>query len=135
MKILIVDDDKTSRELLRKFVSTKTEHQVTTAADGDDAWMLLDDPSRYFDVAFIDLMMPEPDGFELVRRIRASAVHSSLQIVVCTGSNDRATIAKAIQAGVRHYLVKPLTEAVVAAKLRQLVPVEEPVPARRVANA
>ena len=122
MKILIVDDDAVSREVLRKIVSVSGEHQVTAAEDGATAWTLLDDPSRYFDVVFLDLSMPQPDGFEVLQRIRQTPVLSSLEVVVCTGANDRATIAKAIQHGARHYIVKPCTEAVITAKLNQIRP-------------
>jgi two-component system chemotaxis response regulator CheY len=135
MKILIVDDDKISREVLRKFIAAQPEHQVTLAADGEEGWALLDDPSRYFDVVFLDLTMPSMDGFELLKRIRQSPVHGSLEVVLCTGANDRATIAKAIQAGVRHYLVKPCTEAVVLAKLNQIRPVHGDPAERRLAGA
>src|SRR4051812_368365 len=118
MKILIVDDEPVSREVLRKMVSVAGEHQVTTADGGERAWELLDDPGRYFDVVFLDLSMPKIDGFDLLRRIRESPVLASVEVVVCTGSNDRPTIAKAIECGARHYLVKPSTEAIVSAKLK-----------------
>jgi CheY-like chemotaxis protein len=135
MKILVVDDDPVSREILRKIVSSTGEHQVTVAEDGATAWAYLDDPGRYFDVAFLDLSMPHPDGFELVQRIRQSPIHASTAIILCTGSNDRATITKAIQLGVRHYIVKPCTEAIVQAKLQQIQPAGCPVGERRIAGA
>lgn len=135
MKILIVDDDPVSREVLLKIVSSIGEHQVTAAEDGECAWALLDDPGRYFDVVFLDLSMPFPDGFELVQRIRQSSIHANTSIVLCTGANDRATITKAIQHGVRHYVVKPCTEVVIRAKLEQIQPAECPVIERRLAGA
>ena len=134
MKILIVDDDQVSREILRKIVSLTGEHQITVAEDGATAWALLDDPGRYFDVAFLDLTMPKPDGFDLLQRIRSQPSLASIEVVLCTGSNDRATIARAIQLGARHYVVKPCTEAVITAKLRQIRP-PEVVAGRRLAGA
>ena len=135
MKILIVDDDPVSREVLRKIIASRPAHQITVAEDGTAAWALLDDPSRYFDVVFLDLTMPSPDGFEVLKRIRTSRLHDSVEVVICTGSNDRATIAKAIQLGARHYIVKPSTEAVVMGKLQQIRPDEAAVPERRLAGA
>lgn len=120
MKILIADDDPVSRAVLQKILTVHQEHHVTAAEDGASAWRYLDDPGRYFDVAFLDLSMPAPDGFELLRRIRSSALHAEVEVVLCTGANDRATISKAIELGVRHYIVKPCTEAVVSAKLKQI---------------
>lgn len=134
MKILMVDDDPVSRRVLQEILSRRPEHQVTVAEDGASAWALIDDPGRSFDVAFIDLSMPKVDGFVLVQRIRQSAVHANLAIVLCTGANDRPTITKAIQHGVRHYIVKPCSEEVVLAKLKQIQPADCPVVERRLAG-
>ncbi len=135
MKILIVDDDAVSRGILHKILSRSPEHQVTVAEDGASAWALLDDPGRYFDVVFLDLSMPHLDGFELVQRIRQSPIHSGIAIILCTGANDRPTITKAIQHGIRHYIVKPCTEKVVFEKLGQVQPAACPVGERRLAGA
>ena len=131
MKILIVDDDPVSQAVLREIVTATGEHQVTTAGDGAAAWALLDDASRSFDVAFLDISMPELDGFELLLRIRRSPLLSSTEVVLCTGANDRATIAKAIQFGARHYVVKPCSAPIIAAKLKQIGQIVE----RRLAGA
>lgn len=120
MKFLIVDDDAVSRELLARILGIDPQHQTTVAKSGTEGWRILDDPGRSFDVAFIDLTMPEPDGFELLRRIRASSFLKSLEVVLCTGSNDRATVVKAARLGARHYIVKPCTEDIVARKLHQI---------------
>ncbi|MES2693813.1 MAG: response regulator [Verrucomicrobiota bacterium] len=122
MRILIADDDPVSRTLLAKILALHTEHTVTSVEDGAAAWALLDDASRSFDVAFIDINMPHLDGFGLLRRIRESSFLKSLEVVLCTASADRATVIKAAQLGARHYLVKPCSEAAVAAKLKLFQP-------------
>lgn len=122
MRILIAEDDPVSLRVLTEILSKNEEHVVTTVSDGAQAWTLLDDPSRSFDVLFLDLSMPRVDGFDLLRRIRQNIFLKSLEIVLCTSSADRSTVIKAAQFGARHYLVKPCTEAVVLAKLRQLQP-------------
>jgi len=124
MKILIVDDDASSRTVLHKIISSQPEHQITVADGGPAAWALLDDPLRIFDVVFLDLSMPEMDGFALLQKIRASPVLRSLEVVLCTGSNDRTTVVRAVQLGVRHYMVKPVGAGAVRAKLEQLRPAE-----------
>jgi CheY-like chemotaxis protein len=123
MRILIADDDPVSRTVLAKILSAHTEHTTTIAEDGAAAWALLDDPGRSFDVLFLDLSMPKMDGFELLKRIRDNRLLlKSLEVVLTTASNDRASVIKAAQLGARHYLVKPCTESVVMAKLRQFQP-------------
>ena len=120
MNILIVDDDAVSRTVLAKILNGIPGVQVTAAEDGTIAWNMLFDPARAFDVVFLDLSMPAPDGFELLRRIREVPSLKSLEVIMCTGSNDRATVVKCAQLGARHYIVKPCTEAIVTAKLKQL---------------
>lgn len=127
MRILIADDDPVSRALLAKILALHPEHTTTVVEDGAAAWALLDDPGRSFDVLFLDLSMPRMDGFELLKLIRQNRLLKSLEVVLCTSSNDRATVVKAAQCGARHYLVKPCTEAVVLAKLRQFQPAERSV--------
>jgi two-component system chemotaxis response regulator CheY len=120
INILIAEDDPVSAAVLEKIVSLQPENKVTVASDGVTAWELLDDPGRSFDIVFLDLEMPKLNGFEVLERIRTSSLLKSLQIVLCTASNDRETVVKAVALGARHYLVKPCTEESVTAKLQQL---------------
>jgi CheY-like chemotaxis protein len=101
-------------------LSAQPERQLTLAEGGAEAWARLDDPGRYFDIVFLDVSMPDPDGLEIVRRLRESPLHKSVQIVLCTASKDRETVTKAVQLGVRHYIVKPCSAPVVMAKMQQI---------------
>jgi len=118
MHILIAEDDAPSREILASICRKSGEHQVALAEDGRVAWNLLDDPKRWFDVVFLDVQMPEWGGLEVLQRLRQSTVYRSVEVIMCTASNDRATITKAVDLGARHYIVKPCSEAVVTAKLK-----------------
>ncbi len=118
MRILIADDELTSRTLLGAIVAKWPEHQVTMVEDGASAWAMLNDTGRSFDVAFLDIQMPGMSGLELLERIKQSPFYRSVEVILCTAVKDRATITKAIQLGAKHYLVKPCTEAAVAEKLK-----------------
>jgi CheY-like chemotaxis protein len=118
MHILIAEDDAPSREILARICRKSGEHQVALAVDGQAAWALLDDPKRWFDVVFLDVQMPEWGGLDVLRRMRESTLHRSVEIIMCTASNDRATITAAIGLGAKHYIVKPCTEAGVTEKLK-----------------
>ena len=120
MNILIVDDDPVCRRVLKAIVASEPGHQITEAIDGAEAWALLDNPSRFFDVVLLDISMPEPDGIEILRRIHESQILRSVRVVMCTAANDRETVAKVIQLGGRHYIVKPAAAPRVHAKLKQL---------------
>jgi len=121
MKILIIEDDVVSRTVLTTILAKMPEHQVAAAESAELAWEWLNDPGRTFDVVFLDIGLPGMSGLELLERLKESFFHRSLQIIMCTAANDRATITKAIQIGAKHYLVKPLTEAAVIAKLQLIM--------------
>jgi CheY-like chemotaxis protein len=120
MNILIADDDLVCREFMRGLFKKWPEHQVTIVEDGLEAWAMLDDPKRWFDVALLDVGMPHLTGLELLHRLRESPLHRSLDVVMCTARNDRDTITAVIALGAKHYLVKPCNEAALAAKLKQI---------------
>lgn len=121
MNILIAEDDAASREILARICKKSPEHRVTLAQDGKAAWELLDDPKRWFDVVFLDVQMPECGGMDILKRLKESPLHRSVETVMCTASNDRGTIVEAIGLGARHYIVKPCKEEVVLAKLKQII--------------
>lgn len=120
MDILIADDEPRYRELLATLFQKWPQHRLTLAADGREAWELLDDPKRWFDVAILDLNMPHQTGLDLLERLQHSPLHRSMETVICTARNDRDTITKAISLGARHYVVKPWTEKTLATKLTQI---------------
>jgi two-component system chemotaxis response regulator CheY len=118
MNILVADDEPRYRDLMAILFEKWPEHTVTLAADGHEAWVLLSDPERKFDAAFLDINMPRMSGLDVLRRMAESDRHRAVEAVMCTARNDRATITEAIGLGARHYLIKPWNETVIAAKLQ-----------------
>lgn len=121
MKFLIADDDPVSRRLLRQVLtSLDPDCKIEDAANGEETTAALEAPDHGFDVAFLDINMPDANGIDLLQKYRGIPALKNLPIVLCTSANDRATVARAIQAGARHYIVKPPAPHVVQAKLKQL---------------
>ncbi len=120
MNILIADDEPRYRDLMAIFIEKLPEHTLTMAANGQEAWVLLSDPEKRFDVAFLDIKMPLMTGLDVLKRLGESDRHRSIETVMCTSRNDRTTIGEAIGLGARHYIVKPWTETVIVNKLQQI---------------
>ena len=118
MNILIADDEPRYRDLMAILFEKWPEHTLTLAEDGHEAWVLLSDPKKRFDVAFLDINMPRLTGLDVLKRLGESDRHRSVETIMCTARNDRATITEAIGFGARHYLVKPWKEDAIAAKLQ-----------------
>ena len=114
MKILIADDDATTRALLAGLVR-KLGHEVVTVNDGAAALaaFALDQP----DMVLIDGRMPGMDGYEATARIRALNADRWTPILFIAAESDNAEIVRALDAGADDYLIKPVHPAVLRAKL------------------
>src|SRR4051812_32710243 len=66
-RILVADDDRNIADLVRMYL-TKAGYDVTVAKDGDEAERMLRDQA--FDLALLDIMMPGPDGLQIIRHLR-----------------------------------------------------------------
>jgi two-component system OmpR family response regulator len=102
--ILIVDDDPAISTLLR--MSFELEgHEVLTASSGAEA---LDIARRVHPAAMVvDVMMPEMDGLELVRRLRAAEATADIPIVCCSARAMAGDIRAGLAAGADDYVTKP----------------------------
>ena len=115
MRILIADDDRMSRVMLRDRLK-KWEHEVICAADGAEAWQLLDteDAPR---LVILDWMMPEMDGLEVCRRIRLRK-EPYIYVILLTGKTDRQDIVEGMGAGADDYIAKPFDAAELNVRVR-----------------
>lgn len=120
MHILVAEDDKVSRELLRRMLESDGKHTLALAPDGAEAWKLLADPAQAFDVCITDIQMPGLDGLELAAKIRADGRLARLPIVLCTAANDRASVQRAAGLAVSGYIVKPYTRHRVIDQLQRI---------------
>lgn len=106
MSVLVVDDD----ELLREFLVLAIEQlgcTVEGAADGAEALALLREGE--FDVLITDWQMPEMDGLDLVRQVRADgAADDYLHVIMMTARGAEQTVRAALAAGVDDFLQKPV---------------------------
>ncbi|HEY5387227.1 MAG TPA: diguanylate cyclase [Thermoleophilia bacterium] len=105
MRILIAEDDVTSRLLLKR-VLENWGHEVTVTIDGAEAWQVLraDDAPR---LAILDWMMPGMDGVDVCRRVRARATLQPTYIILLTALGDKDSVVTGLDAGADDYVGKP----------------------------
>ena len=115
MKILIAEDDTTSRLLLGATLK-KMGHDVTAARDGDEAWDLFQ--KEEFPLLISDWMMPGREGPELCRLIRAAERSRYTCVLVLTARDGRESYLEAMDAGADDVITKPFDEDQLAARLR-----------------
>jgi chemotaxis protein histidine kinase CheA len=102
-RVLVVDDSLTSRTLERNILAS-AGYDVDVAVDGRDAWALLGE--REFDLLVADVQMPNMDGFELTRRVRADPRLGTLPVILVTALAGEEDIAQGAAAGADEYLIK-----------------------------
>jgi DNA-binding response OmpR family regulator len=111
-RILVVDDERSLRHLLRAYL-TKEGFEVIEAATGEQALSVL--RGGDVDLALVDVMLPELDGFEVVRRIRA---RSSVPIILVTARGEETNRVTGLELGADDYVVKPFSAPEVVARVR-----------------
>ena len=114
--ILVVDDDKHTRMLLRA-VLENANYTVTTAADGEEALGVLD--KEHVDLIVLDVMMPKMDGFEFTRLIREA--DNALPILMVTAKHLPADEKKGFLVGTDDYITKPIDEEKLLLRIRALL--------------
>jgi len=104
-RILVVDDDPAACELMHEIL-TAAEMDCVTMTDSRQAADRL--VHEKFDAIFLDERMPDLEGIELVRLVRATGLNRSTPIVMITGEQDRTLLGRAFEAGVNFFLFKPI---------------------------
>ncbi|MEJ2691610.1 MAG: response regulator [Candidatus Thiodiazotropha sp.] len=104
-QILIVDDNPLSRKLLNEMLRAEG-FSVLVAASGGEALETI--AKQRPDIVLLDVMMPEMDGFEVVRRLKANEATRSTPIIMVTALDDDGARKRLANAGVDSMLTKPI---------------------------
>lgn len=104
MKILVVDDDKTTRKLLSLYLKGKG-YEIVTAENGLEALEKVGIENVNF--ILTDMNMPYMDGIEFTKNLKSDPAHSNIPVVMVTTEADEDEKKRAFEAGVDDYLVKP----------------------------
>jgi DNA-binding response OmpR family regulator len=115
MRILVVEDERRMAELLRKGLEEEL-HSVSVVYDGQSAIDFA--RTSQFDAIVLDVMIPELDGFEVVRRLRRS--ENGTPIIMLTARDAVPDIARGLDLGVDDYLTKPFSFVELLARLRAI---------------
>lgn len=110
--VLVVDDEKALREFVRRNLEVRGNN-VYTAANGLEALAIFD--QEFIDLVILDLMMPNMDGLETIRRIRQTA---RVPIVVLSALGEEADKVQALNLGADDYLTKPFGVDELLARIR-----------------
>jgi CheY-like chemotaxis protein len=105
LRLLVVEDDASSLELLTEVLGSM-EAEVSPISDSREAAVAVN--RERFDGIFLDLEMPNLDGFALAQIVRGSSWNKSTPIVVVTGRDERETMSQSFATGANFFLQKPI---------------------------
>jgi len=114
-KILVIDDDYRLRTLVKSILRRQTRHEVLDEAEGKFGLeqAVLSPPN----LILLDVGLPDMDGLEVCRRLKANPKTRHIPVVMLTGHGAADDVVKAYQSGADDYIVKPFETALLLAKV------------------
>jgi two-component system chemotaxis response regulator CheY len=118
-RILVVDDMSSLRALSIGFLVDMGFFDIVEAGDGNEAWEKIESSDPPIQLILCDLNMPNLNGIELLKKVRADAKHGNLPFIMITTESETQLVLQAAQLRVTNYVVKPLTPTTLKVKLQQ----------------
>ena len=114
-RILVADDDRNIADLVRMYLA-KAGYDVTIASDGDQTTRLLKE--RTFDLAVLDIMMPGPDGLQIIRNLRK---RSEMPVIFLSARSSDIDKVAGLQFGADDYVTKPFNPTELVARVQSVL--------------
>ena len=119
LKFLIVDDFSTMRRVVRVLLHDMGCTNTAEAEDGIDALARL--RAETHDFVISDISMPNMDGIELLKQIKADPLLKHLPVLLVTTETHKEDIVRAVQSGASGYIVKPFTRATLEDRIQKIL--------------
>ncbi|MFO1269489.1 MAG: chemotaxis response regulator CheY [Rubrivivax sp.] len=119
LKFLIIDDFSTMRRIVRGLLKEMGCHNADEAEDGVVALNML--KAAKYDFVVSDINMPNMNGFELLKAIKADDALKHLPVLMVTAEARKEDIVQAAQCGAAGYIVKPFTKATLEEKVQKIM--------------
>jgi two-component system chemotaxis response regulator CheY len=124
LKFLIVDDFGLVRSMIKQVLVDLGQMNSTEASGGAEALKKIreaDASGEPFNYVFIDWIMPEVNGIEVVKECMKDEKFKHIQFIMVSAEQDAGNVHDALQAGAKDYITKPFSSAVLAQKIKKLI--------------
>ena len=112
--LLVVDDNETNREVLSRRLQMQG---YATQCEPDGAAALSAISNRVFDLVLLDIMMPDMDGYEVLRRLKADEQTRDVPVIMISAIGDLDSVVRCIELGAEDYLPKPFNPTLLKARI------------------
>jgi heavy metal response regulator len=116
MRILLVEDDRSASRFLKKGLS-EVGYSVDTVFDGDEGLHLA--VSQAYDLIILDIMLPDMNGFEVLKAVRRDGIVSP--VIFLTARDDKTDVVHGLELGADDYLIKPFSFPELLARIRAVL--------------
>ena len=116
--VLVVDDNEAQRIIISKLLDAEN-YNILFARDGLEALNVL--RKKRPDIILMDILMPNMDGMETIRRLKAIPHLSRTPVIMITGKNEEGVVMECIKAGAVDFVVKPFVHATLTGKIARVL--------------
>ena len=114
-RALLVDDSRATRRIL-KLMLGNFGFETSEAENGIEGLAVLEQ-SEPFELAVVDWNMPQMDGLEFLKQVRAKSIYDKMLVLMVTAETEASQVVQALEFGANEYVMKPFTPDVIADKL------------------
>jgi two-component system chemotaxis response regulator CheY len=115
-KALVVDDSRTIRMIIRRIL-IELGYEICEAGNGVEALEVMAREKNAVDLVLADWNMPEMNGMDLLKQLRANIDLASLKVIMVSTETEMGQMASALEAGANEYVMKPFTKEILKEKL------------------
>lgn len=117
--VMIVDDSMLGRAVIKDLFTGK--YNILEACNGKDAFRVIEENNKKVDLILLDLVMPEMDGKEFLKRKNAIDEMADIPVIVITGENRTEEQIKLLEIGVSDYIIKPFIKEIVKKRVENVL--------------
>ena len=117
-RILVVDDNNVNRDILQRRLE-REGYIVDTAENGRQALEEID--NQKYDLILLDILMPEMDGYDVLRALKASDKHKQIPVIMLTAVHESDSVRSCIEMGAADYLLKPYNTMLLKARIASVL--------------
>jgi DNA-binding response OmpR family regulator len=119
MKRILIVDDEPNIVMSLEYIFKKEEFEVFIARDGAEAIDIVE--NNKIDIIILDIMMPNVDGFQVLKHLKANEELSKIKVIFLTAKNKASDVELGLQLGANKYMSKPFSTKKLVSEVKELL--------------